>query len=395
LKRILIVTEVLPPKYGGADIAAFRYAEFLFKNQKASVILLGQWNKDIKEILPKSPFVKSIKLREWKPAGWRLKRLSEIINLIFAYFLVGFFFLKNAKKYDVVHSFNTWSNLNFAALFWGKKFGKKVITETCLIGADDPDTILKKPKKAWFSTYYIRKSTYFSVDYYVSKSDFITEFFFKNNLTSRTKKIPYFVDTELFKPLELENRSELRAKYSFNNKQIIYLFVGEINDRKGILYLVQAFTKLIVNYNNAILILAGPFGPSMAYNSEVKSIIQTSPLNFIVFNKKIDFVHELMKIADFYCLPSFKEGFPISIIEAQCCGLPVLGSDIPEINGPQIIDGWNGFLLKPGNEQSIYKTLENTVNLDSKELENLKTNALKSRDIYNLNYISELYLEIY
>ena len=46
ISKVLIVTEVLPPNYGGADIAAMRYADFLYQKNPGSVFCLGGWNKD-------------------------------------------------------------------------------------------------------------------------------------------------------------------------------------------------------------------------------------------------------------------------------------------------------------------------------------------------------------
>ena len=57
-------------------------------------------------------------------------------------------------------------------------------------------------------------------------------------------------------------------------------------------------------------------------------------------------VKELLKMADTYILPSFREGLNVSVMEAMASGLPVICSNIRG-NVDMVTDGENGYLMNP------------------------------------------------
>ena len=212
MRKILILTEVLPPVYGGADIAGFRYAQYLFQSNKFNVTLIGKYNDSILDYIEIYPFIKYITLEEKKTTNWRFKRLFELYNWFHTLFRVNIWMYKNHKNVDVVHSFNSWSNLNLAFLKVAKFYGKRIITETCLIGADDPETLFKEKKKYIFTADYYRKNAFLKADYFISKSNYMTSIFLKYFDTLKVRQIPYFVDKSKFFQLNQDVKNELRIK---------------------------------------------------------------------------------------------------------------------------------------------------------------------------------------
>ncbi|MDF1661995.1 MAG: glycosyltransferase, partial [Planctomycetota bacterium] len=63
----------------------------------------------------------------------------------------------------------------------------------------------------------------------------------------------------------------------------------------------------------------------------------------------------LLGAADLYCLPSFKEGMPASLIEAQGCGLPAVASDLGGTRA--IVNEESGILVPPGDVESLSNVL--------------------------------------
>ena len=82
--------------------------------------------------------------------------------------------------------------------------------------------------------------------------------------------------------------------------------------------------------------------------------------------------------SDIYCLPSFREGFGSTIIEAAACGIPAIGSNIYGITDA-IIDGETGVLVEKGNVDALASAMLSLANDHS--LRKKMGNSAKQRAI--------------
>jgi glycosyltransferase involved in cell wall biosynthesis len=86
---------------------------------------------------------------------------------------------------------------------------------------------------------------------------------------------------------------------------------------------------------------------SDAENSEpeIRSYIKEKGLenDLLLLGYRSD-IPEILSIMDIFCLTSFKEGMPLSLIEAMAAGLPVIGTDVEGIRDV-IVQDRNGFLI--------------------------------------------------
>jgi glycosyltransferase involved in cell wall biosynthesis len=62
-------------------------------------------------------------------------------------------------------------------------------------------------------------------------------------------------------------------------------------------------------------------------------------------------VHDLIRMLDVFCLVSYKEGLPLSLIEAMASGLPVVGTDIEGIRA--VIEPETNGLVAPPDEVAV------------------------------------------
>jgi glycosyltransferase involved in cell wall biosynthesis len=369
--KICIVSAILPPAYGGAEVAAFKYANRLNEDPESQVIVIG-WDRTgvYGESKVKYDFVHSITFPENPKDAKGILIYFQQINHMWNCFLALIKpMYKLRSEYDYIHNFNSGFAFNRVSILIGKMLGKKVITETSLVGDDDPLSLGRFPDwKDYFKPKYIRYKFYKMADRYVSKSEVITEIFERSEIPmNKVVQIPYSVDINLYKPISAERKTELRKKTGIWAEGRIILFVGGINVRKGVHILLDAFISLEKKYPDLKLVIAGPtYKYDKKYVQDIKDKIKNLNLSekIILTEDNISNVNEYMQCSDIFILPSRQEGFPISILEAMSSGLIVIGSDIPEIARAQIKDGIDGFVFPSGDTNKLEEVLEKVLKDD-------------------------------
>ena len=135
-----------------------------------------------------------------------------------------------------------------------------------------------------------------------------------------------------------------------------FVFVGRVVADKGINELVEAFCRLNREIPSARLILVGDrdngINPISPKTSET---IKNNP-DIYEAGLQRD-VRPWYAASDCFILPSYREGFPNSVIEAGAMGLP---SIVTDINGSNeiIIAGKNGLVVPPENSEALYSAMK-------------------------------------
>tara|TARA_B110000971_G_C20035302_1_gene513853 strand:- start:424 stop:1551 length:1128 start_codon:yes stop_codon:yes gene_type:complete len=132
------------------------------------------------------------------------------------------------------------------------------------------------------------------------------------------------VNLNLFK-FNFEYRDELRNKLKIDKDTVLLLFIGRLNLEKGINLLLESFSKLIDDKFKIKLLLVGR--SEVNINDLVKKHYKQINEHLIILPHS-DTIFKFMSAADVFCLPSEREGFGMSVIEASSCNLPVVISNI-------------------------------------------------------------------
>jgi len=128
------------------------------------------------------------------------------------------------------------------------------------------------------------------------------------------------------------------------------LYVGNIEPRKNLTFLVKAFEMVVARVPELKLIIAGR--PGMPYPEFYKTL-SDSPMRksiTIVNGPSTEVLVQLYNAASCFCYPSLMEGFGLPVLEAFNCGCPVIASNnssLPEVTGEAAVllnatdlDGW-------------------------------------------------------
>ncbi|QMS91243.1 glycosyltransferase family 4 protein [Nostoc edaphicum CCNP1411] len=144
-----------------------------------------------------------------------------------------------------------------------------------------------------------------------------------------------------------------------DSKQIFFLFLGRIGERKGAFDLIKAFASIpAAQQSRAKLVMAGDGDVEKA-----RSLIPT--LNLIDHITILDWVDqekrdELLTEANVFVLPSYNEGLPMALLEAMSWGLAVITTAVGGI--PEIVtQDQNGLLINPGNIQQLSEAMQSLI----------------------------------
>ncbi len=161
------------------------------------------------------------------------------------------------------------------------------------------------------------------------------------------------VDSRLIKNFSFEEKIQNQNL----SKKIQILFLARMEKEKGIFELIDAFQKLYMDFSNIELVLAGN---GTAY-SEVKDYVSNLKGICLVGHIEGEEKVKLFKESDIYCLASYSEGLPVSILEAMAFGLPIVTTSVGGLKDFFMEDKM-GYISKVKDRDDLERVLTHLVN---------------------------------
>ena len=164
----------------------------------------------------------------------------------------------------------------------------------------------------------------------------------------------FFAKSSAFK----QRGAQLKDDLHLGNNMIV-LFVGELNERKGVRFLLRAFTKLKSERENTTLVIIG----DGELKSKLIQLVSNESLTHIVFTGWISEEEKIKyyAIADLFVLPTLSDVWGLVVNEAMACGLPIVTTTAAGCASDMIVEGENGFIVEPQNVDALHEAMRRIV----------------------------------
>lgn len=199
------------------------------------------------------------------------------------------------------------------------------------------------------------------------------------------------VNSKRFYPDEIARYNE-RKNIGIKAGMLTYLFMGRLNHDKGIEELFDAYNRLASEFNDIFLLLVGADEEGYIDKlADYPNIIIGDNVHFYGLTR---YPERILNAGDVFVLPTYREGFGSSVLEAACTGLPCICSDAYGVLDAYI-DGETGLQCRVGDAESLYQCMKRMH--DDKEMVERMGEKSRYRAIndFNVNSITECWLSFY
>jgi glycosyltransferase involved in cell wall biosynthesis len=166
----------------------------------------------------------------------------------------------------------------------------------------------------------------------------------------------------------------------------VVLFVAAITYRKGLHFLMEAFTQIFKDMPHASLRIVGMFDWDAEYVKDLhrkyKEYIDNGSMTFLGAVSREQLYKDFSRCSVF-CLPSLAESAPMVISQALAAGKPVVASAVGGLPN-MVLHCETGFLVNPGNVEDIYDALKRTLT----DEDNRRRMGKKAREFAKEQYSS-------
>lgn len=179
-----------------------------------------------------------------------------------------------------------------------------------------------------------------------------------------------------------------RDKFNLKEDQIALLSVGELNDNKNHLTVIQALTKF--KEGNFKYFICGDGDKKESLQQFIEEQSLEDKVVLVGYRKDIA---QMMDMSDIFIFPSYREGLSVALMEAMASGLPVICSDIRG-NRDLIDEGQGGVLFDPHDIEKLKDAIKELVSDAQKRKDYGQYNRQKVQN-YSLDIVLEKLANIY
>ncbi|MFT2090400.1 glycosyltransferase family 4 protein [Paraglaciecola sp. 2405UD69-4] len=377
IKKALMFSEIFPPMHGGSG--RWFWEVYSRLNPVNYVVLAGVTPGQREFDANAKITIERIKFKYTKWSDWGLLSLSGII------FYINLFMdtWKIIKKHDieVIHCGRCIPEGFVAYLI-------KLILKTpyyCYIHGEDVENAATSRSFSWIVRRVLKNSDLLICNSENSKRVLRAHWDVNSD---NIKVITPGVDTNLFKPAS--RNPELRTKFGWNDRPVL-LTVSRLEPRKGHETLVKSLVALKQEVPDILYAIIGG-GPQK--EAIEKLVAELKLKDHVMFMSELSDQQmiECYQQSDIFILPNRDigrniEGFGIVMLEAQACGIPVIGGNsggTPET----LIEGETGYIVDCTTPDALSPKIQSMLS-DPNTIEKMGSNARSHALHYDWDILSQ------
>lgn len=204
----------------------------------------------------------------------------------------------------------------------------------------------------------------------------------------RITYIPNYVDDRMFHPAVPQEKRRLRTAWGLEPDQFTVVCAGQLQTRKGVL----DFADLARRMPEVQFVWAGgfSFGKMTEGYEEISALLEEHPDNlFFTGMVTREVMPDFYNLGDVMFLPSYNELFPMTILEAMCCDLPLLLRDLDLY--PDILFDF----YQKGNSQQEFQEILDRMHRDPGYYAGAKDAAHRGHCFYGQEQVLSLWDRFY
>ncbi|HDC4325028.1 glycosyltransferase [Aeromonas hydrophila] len=180
--------------------------------------------------------------------------------------------------------------------------------------------------------------------------------------------------------------ANIRDSFGIRKDAFLFINVGRLESVKNHMLLLDAISE----QENAYCLIVGD---GYLRNDIDRRITELRLEKRVFLLGKRDDIYSLMAAADCFIMTSNYEGFPISILEAISCSLPIISTNVGDIH--KVVDSDNGVLIDSGDLISLKSAIEKIVLSSPMQISEMRKKSKERSLAYSSEVIADEWLSEY
>lgn len=189
-----------------------------------------------------------------------------------------------------------------------------------------------------------------------------------------------------------EVRKAERNKLGFSENDVCFIFLGRLNHDKGIGELFEAFNRLVAERPNAKLVFYG--SDEEGYDAKAESFSNIRRNHNYFFPGRTSKPFDVLQAGDVFVLPTWREGFGVSVLEAQALSLPVITSDAYGVVDASV-EGVTGLRCGVNDPEGLYLAMKTYYENPDMRKQHGKAGRKRVVERFNNERVSQAWLDTY